>query len=249
MLRTYRYRLYPSKAQATRLAATLETTRRFYNDCLAERKAAWETEQRSVTKTEQLRGVAVRKATDPDAATVHSHILQVACADLDKAFRAFFRRVNAGEAPGYPRFKGRNRFDSFGLKEYGNGFKIDGRRLRLHGVGRVAVRWHRELPSTPKTVRILRRAGVWYAAFVCEAEGRPLPASGRSVGIDVGITHLIATSDGETVDSPSYYRQTQRALRVVQRRVARRAKGDANGITTPQSTSSSVTGPDRSVGR
>jgi len=249
MLRTYRYRLYPSKAQATRLAATLETTRRFYNDCLAERKAAWETEQRSVTKTEQLRGVAVRKATDPDAATVHSHILQVACADLDKAFRAFFRRVNAGEAPGYPRFKGRNRFDSLGSRNTATASRLMAvgcacmvsAELRSGGIGNCHPR-RRRCGFSVALASGTPRSSV-------RPKGGPLPASGRSVGIDVGITHLIATSDGETVDSPSYYRQTQRALRVVQRRVARRAKGDANGITTPQSTSSSVTGPDRSVGR
>jgi len=71
--------------------------------------------------------------------------LQVAVTDLDKAFQAFFRRVKAGERPGYPRFKGNNRFDSFGFKEYGNGFKIDGRRLKISGMGRVAVRWRRPL--------------------------------------------------------------------------------------------------------
>src|SRR3954447_8861747 len=113
--RVFQYRLYPSKPQARLLTSTLETCRHLYNDCLAERKAAWETEHRSVTKVEQLRHVKERKATNPYAKGVHSHILQVAVADLDKAFGAFFRRVKSGEAdPGYPRFKGRHRFSSFG---------------------------------------------------------------------------------------------------------------------------------------
>jgi putative transposase len=97
-----------------------------YNGCLAERKAVYEQEKRSVGKFEQLRHVKGAKLRSDYAKAVHSHILQVAIADLDKAFQAFFRRVKAGEKPGYPRFKGKNRFDSFGLKELGNGFKLDG---------------------------------------------------------------------------------------------------------------------------
>ena len=168
------------------------------------------------------------KASNPDAAGIHSHVLQVVAADIDNAFQAFFRRVKAGEKPGYPRFKGRNRFDSFGFKEYGNGFKIDGRRLRLSGIGRVAARWHRPLEGRVKTVRIARRAGKWYACFVCEVAPVPLPATGREVGIDVGIASLITTSDGERIAHPGWYRAAQRRLRVLQRRVARRTKGSAN---------------------
>jgi putative transposase len=149
-------------------------------------------------------------------------------ADVDQAFQAFSRRVKAGEKPGYPRFKGRNRFSSFGLKEYGNGFKLDGRPLRIHGVGRVAVRWHRPLPCTPKTVRIVRKADGWYAMFTCEIQPVTLPPTGRDVRIDVGVIHAVATSDGKVVPSPKYYRRAQRQFRIQQRRVARRKKGGAN---------------------
>jgi len=87
-----------------------------------------------------------------------THVLQVVAADLDKAFQNFFRRVKPGETFGYPRYKGQDQFDSFGLKELGNGFKIDGRRLKISGIGRIAVRWHRGIVGTIKTVRITRRA-------------------------------------------------------------------------------------------
>lgn len=227
-MKTFRYRLYPSKPQRRLLESTVEICRRFYNDCLAERKVAWESEKRGIGKTEQLRRVKAVKATNPYAAGVHSHILQVAVADLDRAFRAFFRRVKAGEKPGYPRFKGRDRFDSFGLKEYSNGWRIVGKRLRLSGIGRVAVRWHRPLEGVPKTLRVRRLADGWYACVTCETEPAPLPATGREVGVDVGISALIATSDGEMVGHPSWYRKEQRRLRVLQRRMARRKKGGAN---------------------
>jgi len=228
LLKTYKYRLYPSKAQSRLLNQTAETCRRWYNTCLAERKTAWETEKRSASKFEQLAKVKDYRKENPYAAQVHSHILQVVVADLDKAFLAFFRRVRAGETPGYPRFKGRNRFDSFGLKEYGNGFKVDGRRLKISGVGRVRVRWHRPVEGKIKTVRIRRQAGEWYACFACEVSEHPLPSTGKAVGIDVGLHHLLATSENEIVENPRWYRTEQQKLRVIQRRVSRRKEGGSN---------------------
>ena len=242
-IRSFQYRLYPTRAQRVRLESVLESSRRFYNLLLDERKTAYETEGRSATKTEQLRRVKDFKKSNPfcrefvdddgqrHGAMVHSHILQVAASDLDKAFQAFFRRVKSGSAPGYPRFKGRNRYRSIGLKEYGNGYRIDGRRLKITGVGRVAVRWHREIPDDAKikTLRVVRKAGKWYATFACEvAPEPPLPKTGRDVGIDLGISHLYVTSDGEMVENPAFYRKAQRALRVAQRSVARKKKGGAN---------------------
>ena len=114
------------------------------------------------------------------------------------------------------------------MKEYGNGWKIGGRRLKLSGIGRIAVRWHRPLEGQPKTVRTSRRADGWYASIVCDTPTRPLPPTGAAVGLDVGITSLVTTSDGEHIPHPRWYRDSQRALRVIQRRVARRKRGGAN---------------------
>jgi putative transposase len=226
--KTLQYRLYPTKAQAKRLDATLETCRRWYNTCLAERRDAYQERGETITRFAQKRQIKTLRRTNPYAAAVASHTLQVVVADLDKTFQAFFRRVKAGEKPGYPRFKSRNRFHSFGFAEYGNGFKIDGRRLRLFGIGRVAVRWHRPIEGRIKTVRIVLRAGKWYACFACEVEPQPLPTTGRDIGIDVGIASLITSSEGEKVAHPHWYRAGQRKLRVLQRRVARRKKGGSN---------------------
>ncbi len=210
------------------MEAVRETCRRFYNDLLAERKTAWEERQQNIGKYEQLRQVKERKATNPWAAEVHSHVLQVVVTDLDNAFQAFFRRIKAGQTPGYPRFRGANRYNSFGYKEYGNGFKIDGRRLRLSGIGRVAVRWHRHVVGTIKTVRLIKKVSGWYACFSVEQEAQSVQATGRDVGIDVGISSLITTSDGARVPPQHWYRREQQTLRVLQRRVARRVKSGKN---------------------
>jgi putative transposase len=228
MFQVFRYRLFPTTTQRERLEATLETCRRFYNDCLAERRAVYEMEERTVGKVEQLRRVKVHKANNPFAASIHSHVLQVVVSDLDKTFQAFFRRVRTGETPGYPRFKSRQRFRSFGFKEEGNGFKIDGRRLRLSGIGRLAVRWHRPVQGTIKTLRVIHKEGKWYAAFSCEAEPQLMPVSDKEVGIDAGLNNLFVLSTGESVENPRWYRTSQRKLRVLQRAVARKKKGGAN---------------------
>jgi len=226
--KTFKYRLYPTKAQEARLNATLETCRLWYNACLEERRNAYQERGESVSVYAQLAKVKGLKRENPYASGIHSHVLQVVVQDLNKAFDAFFRRVKAGERPGYPRFKSLDRFDSFGFKEYGNGFKIDGRKLKLSGIGRISVRWHRPVDGKIKTVRITRNAGKWYACFSCEVAPEPLPATGKEVGIDVGINSLITTSDGEKVENPCWYREEQKKLRVLQRRVSRRKKGGRN---------------------
>jgi len=142
--------------------------------------------------------------------------------------QAFFRRVKAGEKPGYPRFKGQGRFSSFGFKEIGNGFRLDGRRLRVSGIGRLAVRWHRPLAGAIKTLRVVRQTDGWYACFVCDVEPHPFPATDAEVGLDVGLHSLMVLSTGEKVENPRWYRKEQRHLRVLQRRLSRRTKCGRN---------------------
>jgi putative transposase len=164
------------------LSQTRASCRHWENTWLAERREVWQQEQRRVGKFAHLAQVKGYRKENRSAALVHRHVLQVVVFDLDKAFQAFFRRVKAGEKPGLPcgasrnvevdawaapagapRFKGRHRFDSFGFKEYGNGFKLDGRRLRLAGIGRVAGRGHRPIedpdwsPQAPGGPGVRRR--------------------------------------------------------------------------------------------
>ncbi len=229
MFKAFVYRLYPSKSQRKRLEAVRETCRHFYNDCRRERKEAYEQRGETISQTVQLRKVKIEKATSPYALDIHSHILQNVVADLDKAFQAFFRRVKAGENPGYPRFRGRNRFAGFGFKEYGNGFKVDGCRLRLAGIGRIAVRWHREIEGNIKTARVFCRAGKWFVAFSCEVEKpEPLPATGESIGIDLGLTRLATFHTGEKKENPRWYHKVLDELRVLQRQIARCVMGSRN---------------------
>src|SRR5215212_4113212 len=94
------------------MSAVLETHRRLYNDALAERNQTWELEGRSVSYGEQSGQLKATRKTNPFLATTNFSSCQATLRRLDKAFQAFFRRVRAGETPGHPRFKGRNRFDT-----------------------------------------------------------------------------------------------------------------------------------------
>src|SRR4029077_12238797 len=88
-------------------------------------------------------------------------------ARLDKTYQAFFRRIRAGQTPGFPRFHGRNRYTSFTYKEFGNGAILDNGHLVLSKIGRIAVRWSRQVEGTPKTVTISREADGWYVSISC----------------------------------------------------------------------------------
>jgi putative transposase len=197
--------------------------------CLEDRKLSYETEKRSISKYDQVKQSRLYRKTFPQAKTVFSQTLQSVAIDLSKAFDVFFRRVKAGEVPGYPRFKNRIGFHSFNFPQFGVGAKLDGRRLKLFGIGRVRVRWHRPVEGNIKTVRIVYKAGQWYACFACEVADKPeLPKTGCTIGIDVGISALLTTSEGEKVDNPKHYRAAQKGLRVVQRALSRKKKGSKN---------------------
>ena len=225
----FKYRMYPTQYQERNLFLILEISRQWYNMCISERKYSYEIEHYSVSKRDQLRLIKYYKSTFPCAQQVHSHILQVVTSDVDKAFQTFFRRVKAGEKPGYPRFKKPGRFRSFGLKELNNGFKLDGRRLKLSGVGRVALRWHRPIEGAIKTIRIVHKAGKWFVLFSCNIKKiNPFLATNKPVGIDMGISALITTSYGDKINNPLYYHKSQKRISTLQRKLARAHKNSHN---------------------
>ncbi|MCU0466531.1 MAG: transposase [Anaerolineae bacterium] len=225
-VRVFKYRLYPRKSQERNLFHVLTSARNLYNMALAERKHAYQVEGRTL-KLADLEQLAKRyRATFPYAQQMFSQTAQSVVKQVDLAYQAFFRRLKAGQTPGYPRFKSHTRFNSFEFKQYGTGAKIDGRRLKLYGIGRVPIRWHRPVEGTIKTVRIIRKAGRWYACFACEVpECKPLEPTGRLVGLDMGVSALLTTSEGEKIANPNYYRAAQVKLRVLQRRLSRAKRG------------------------
>lgn len=227
MRKAYKYRLYPNKKQQEGLETLLETHRRLYNRALAERKETWEREQRSVHYGQQSAHLKQERLTNPYLQQANFSSCQATLRRLDKAFAAFFRRLKAGEKPGYPRFKGQGRFDSVEFPAYGDGCKIkDDGRLYIQNIGTLKVKWHREWDGVIKTVSLKREAGDWYVVFSCDlGESEVSPSTHPDVGIDLGLKSFLMTNEGEEVKPPKYYRRAQKALRRAQRKVARRKKG------------------------
>jgi putative transposase len=247
---TYKEKLKPTPEQARALDVVLWRCRTLYNVALEQRKTAWERCHISVKRFAQEAELADIRAEFPAFAAIHSHVLQDVLARLDKAYQAFFRRVQAGEKPGYPRFQGRNRYHSFTYKEHGNGAtlekgggdlpppvgdhdtqdsnqaRVDNGDLVLSKIGRLAVRWSHPIQGTIKTVTISKEADGWYVCFSCvDVPVQPLPLTGRETGIDVGLKVFLMTAEGERVENPRHYRRAEHELQKVQRQVARRKKG------------------------
>jgi len=232
-LKTFQYKLKPTKPQLAAMEQTLEVCRRLYNGALAERKDAWENERRSVNFAQQCAALPALKEKSEYLPNIHSQVLQDVMHRVNRSFENFFRRVKAGDkkierTPGYPRFKGENWYDSFCYRQFGDGrgAKFDSAgRLSLSKIGAVRVCRDRPLTGTPKTCIITRRADGWYACIACDTEPEPLPRTGESVGIDVGLESFAALSNGETIANPRLLRRAERQLKTAQRRVSRRKKG------------------------
>ncbi len=227
MRKAFKYRLYPNREQDQALTAMVETHRHLYNRALAERKNTYEQEHRSVTYQEQSAHLKEDRLTNPYLQATNFSSCQATLKRLKRAFQNFFRRVQAGEKePGYPRFKGKNRFDTVVFPSYGDGCKLKDGRLYIQHVGLLKVKWHRECEGKIKTVSLKRDADGWHVVFSCELPDVATPPSALpAIGIDMGLKSFLMTTEGEEVKPPKFYRKAQKALRRAQRQVARRKKG------------------------
>jgi len=161
----------------------------------------------------------------PEYRDVGSQVLQDVIERLDKAYQAFFIRVKKGNGKvGFPRFKGRDRYDSFTLKQHG--WKLEGKYLVIRNIGRFKLRLSRPIEGEIKTITIRRETtGNWYVCFSCDkVSEKRLPESDKIIGIDVGIKSFIVDSEGNKVENPQYFRQSERLLRRRQRTLCRRVK-------------------------
>jgi putative transposase len=162
--KAFKYRLYPTPSQTEALDAMLETHRRLYNSALEERRDTYEAEKRTVSYGEQSGRLKEARKSHPYFAATNFSSTQATLRRLDRSFKAFFRRAKAGEAPGYPRFKGRDRFRLIEFPSYGDGCRLkDNGRLYLQHIGHVKVKLHRPVEGKIKTVSVKRSCGKWYA--------------------------------------------------------------------------------------
>jgi putative transposase len=229
-MKTYKYRIYPTKAQETILEKQLEECRWLYNKILETRKNSYEQQGISLGNYDTMVMIPGWKKERPSLKSVHSQVLQNVNVRVELAYQAFFRRVKAGEDPGCPRFKGYGRYDSMCYPQYGNGVRLDGSTLILSKLGNVKVKMHRELCGTGtlrvKTVCLRRSStGKWFVTFACVCEPETLPSEPKRIGVDVGLQSFATLSNGEKIANPRFFKKEQDALAKAQRQMSKLAKG------------------------
>lgn len=190
---------------------------KLYNTALEHRIWNYRQHGKSIKCFDQIREIKFLRQ-DGSCQITNFEMASQVMRKLEKTYNSFFR------SGGFPRFKPKHRYNTIEYT-FKNGCHIKDGKLKIAGVGDIKVNWHRELPSTPKTCKISRKNGKYYAIFSCEVANIELPKTGKSVGIDVGIESFATLSNGEHINNPRYYEASQKKLRRLQRSVARKKKG------------------------
>lgn len=227
MLKVYEYRLYPTKSQIEKLQWILDKCRELYNAALQERRDAWKMCRVNINYYQQSAQLPEIKEIRPEYKEIGAHVLQNVLRRVDNAYKAFFRRVKNGKKPGYPRFQGKNRYDSFCFPDHSN-WKLEKNRITINNVGSIKVKMHREIEGKIKTVTIKREEHCWYVYFCCnldEYNGQKTPYTDNTVGIDLGLYHFAALSSGDLIENPRHYRRAEKQLVKAQHAVSRRKRG------------------------
>ena len=227
--RTFRYRLHPTVRQVQVLSRQLELQRELYNAALEERVGAWTWERRSVSYIDQCRTLTGLKEVRPEVLYSGVKLCRGILKRLDRAFSDFYRRAGSGQPPGFPRFRSAQRWDSL---EWGDrsGWKLtEAHRLRLLGIGEIKMNYHRPHQGTPKALTVKREGKKWWVNVRCvDVPASPLPATGREVGIDLGVVNIVALSEGEPLLGEQFGSRSKAKLAEAQRSLASKQRGSAH---------------------
>jgi putative transposase len=247
--RAYKLRAYPTHPQQGRAVRLLADHRDLYNAALQERREAWRMQRVSISYGDQSAQLREIRAADREGQGRHSFTAQQqTLRRLNAVFAGYFKRVREAEKAtqrarsegdrkvrkvGYPRFKPRQRFDQV-LFVAGDGARwepADGGRwahASFQAVGRVQIRQHRAVVGRVKTLQPKREHRRRYVVVVAEIEPMPLPPTGRSVGVDVGVARFLTTSNGEVAANPRFLDAAQQRIAGLQRRKERAEPGSGN---------------------
>lgn len=225
---TFKYRLLANKRQHRLLTEILESQRQLYNAALESRIDCYRKTGRTLSYIHQCADLTVLRK-DKDYSSLTLNIQRATIKRLDLAFRAFFRRVKKKQNPGFPRFKGKNWWNSFGFQET-DGLTFDGKRLRFKGMsGGIRVHLHRSMPKGKiLSCQFWRNKNGWYVCFKKRISSVALQKTGRIIGLDMGLKSLGVLSNGEVILNPRIAARHERELRIRQRHLARCKKG-SNG--------------------
>ncbi len=230
---TFKYPVYPTKTQEHTLFEWLDHLCELQNSARHDRIVARETENRFVTQYDQQALLTVARKKYDDFRAVPQDMQVSALKRNDKAFAAFRRRCENGDAKkGYPRYKKRVRSMTWSLRKYKGVrenlvIETDFRhnRLKVPKLGEVRLYMHRPLQGDPKEVTLVKKASGWYAHIACEIPDTPKVEPTDVIAVDMGTTHYLTTSEGEKVDNPRWYRKAEGLLHKHNQTMAHRKKG------------------------
>ena len=232
MRKSFQFRIYPNKNQEATLNRTLSTCRHLYNDSLAERKRQAELNEleRSfgvfpwgypewINYNDQQNALPLTKTSYQKE--VFSQVLQNVLKRVDRSFKNFFNGF------GYPRFQGRDRYNSFTYTQ--SGFKIEDEKLVLSKIGNIKIILHRPIEGIIKTCTIKKDIDQWYVSFSVEIDLPIIPVEIKTeTGIDVGLKSLITMSNGCQIEPPEFLRKSDAKLTREQKRLSRKKKRSQN---------------------
>jgi len=205
---------------------TLRRCKELYNAALQERRDAYQMCGVSVFYNMQAAQLPEIKQVREEYQDIYSQVQQDVLRRLDKAFDAFFRRVENSETPGYPRFKSSERYHSFTYPQ--GGYEIIGDRLHLSKIGHIKIKLHREIKGKIKTCTIKREGDQWFAVFTTEYEFDPsltFHPSEEAIGLDLGVKSFAVLSTGEEIANPRFSRRAEAQIQEGHRKIHRRQKG------------------------
>lgn len=221
MILSYKYRINPTPAQKNALGEMLRDFCELYNAGLQQRIEAYRRRGVSINYGMQAGELRATRCAAPEFARWSFSAEQQVLRRLDKAFKAFFGRG----AKGFPRFRASARYHAADFR-VGDGLTLrKSGRIGVVGVpGEIKVKWHRPLAGNPKSAILTRQNGKWFVVFHVEvADARQ--RAGDSVGVDMGLTSLVALSTGETVARPNWTKRAAKGLRRRQRALSRCKRG------------------------
>jgi len=223
MQKTYKYRMYPSKAQGKAIDETIEKCRQLYNELLALKKDAFKQKGVNLCRKDlygQAKGIE----------GIHSQVAQNVADRIDKAFKNFFRRANQnGRKKGFPRFKKYGVYRSITFPQIIRPEHI-GKKVRFSKIGWINTKYHREIEGTPKTMTIKKaKSGKYFLTVYCDNVSSELVrASDKEVGIDLGLNHFIATSDGGFFEHPKPLKKLSKKRKTLARCFSKTKKKGKN---------------------
>ena len=225
--KAYKVRLYPNKEQEVLLQKTFGCVRKVWNTLLANNKEGFAT---NGSEWKQQYNTTVLKDDFEFLKEVSAAALQQKSRDLKETYSQWFKSLSGKRKAsiGEPRFKKRGVRESYRLPVKKFTVFQDEQLLRLEKIGKVSCKYSAIIPEDVKWISVTiskSYSGKFYASVLVEQEVKPLPLTGKRVGIDLGIKELMTLSSGHTIKNPRFLRESQSKIARIQKHLSRKIKG------------------------